>query len=62
MLARAIKTYAQAVIRYPTGEISWLKKETEVTDTKTRKFLTVHAGLYTKSSVQRLYNKRPEGG
>ena len=54
--------YALPVIRYPAGIISWPKEETEATDIRTRKLLTMHRGFHPNSSTLRLYTKWKEGG
>ena len=59
---QANNTYALPVIRYPAGIISSPKEETEATDFKTGKLLTIHGRFHLKSSTLRLYTKRSEGG
>ena len=48
---KAINNWAVAIMRYGTG----------VLDRKTRKLLTLHKRLHSKSDVNRLYVSRKEG-
>lgn len=58
---QAINSCTLPVIRYPAGIITWLKKDLDTTDIKTRKPLTMQGGFHPKSRVQRLYTKRSDG-
>ena len=42
---QAINTYAQPIVRYPSGIINWPKDEIEATDIMTRKLLTMDGGF-----------------
>ena len=49
-------------MRYTAGVLDWTKKELENMDKKTRKTMTMHGAFHRKSSVNRLYMKRKDGG
>ena len=59
---QVINTYAQPVIRYPAGIMSWSLQEVQATDDKTRRLLIMQGGFHSKSSILRLYAKQREGG
>ena len=58
----AINTWAISLLRYSAAFLGWTKEEVQHLDRKTRKLLTMHGGLHPKSSVDRLYIPRKEGG
>jgi hypothetical protein len=58
----AINTYAVPVIRYTAGVIVWPKEEIKNIDIQTRKLFTMHGAFHPKSSTNRLYQPRKEGG
>ena len=61
-LIHAINSLAIPVITYSFGIINWTKVELKRLDIKTRKLLTSNKSHHPKSSVDRLYIKRSEGG
>ena len=61
-LITAINVWAVSVVRYFAGVIDWNEKEMKDLDVKTRKILTMYGVFHKKSSVDRLYMKRNEGG
>ncbi|CAG0894667.1 unnamed protein product [Darwinula stevensoni] len=58
----ATKTFAIPVLVYTFGVLHWTIKELEDLDRATRKTMNLHRSLHPKSSVQRLYLPRDEGG
>ena len=58
----AINTYALPVIRYTAGITAWPKEDINNLDIQTRKLFTMHGAFHPKSNVDRLYDKRKEGG
>ena len=58
----AINAWAIGVIRYGAGIIDWTKEELKEMDIKTRKIMSMKGALHVRSSVNRLYLKRKEGG
>ena len=58
----AINTFAVPIIRYTAGIIEWPKEEISQLDIKTRKLFTLHGAFHPKSSTDRLYKPRKEGG
>ena len=61
-LLRAVNGWAVSVVRYTAGVLDWQKKELKAMDSKTRKILTMNGAFHRRSSVDRLYMKRSEGG
>ena len=57
---KAINTWAVSLMRYSEGIAEWTKADLDVTDRKTRKFMTISM-LYPRSNVSRLYLPRSEG-
>ena len=57
----AIDSWAIVILKYKAGLLEWILELREL-DRKTRKLLTMHKGLYSKSDVDRLYVSRKEGG
>lgn len=53
----AIKSQALLVISYPAGKIIRPQEDMDATDSKTQNLLTMHRGLYPKSSTLRLYEQ-----
>ena len=53
---------AIGIVRYTAGVLNWSKKELKKMDTKTRKSMTMHGAFHRKSSVDRFYMKRKDGG
>ena len=58
----AVNTLAVSVMRYGAGILKWNTDELESLDRRTRKFMTMHGVLHTKSDVNRLYLSREMGG
>ncbi|CAG0895382.1 unnamed protein product [Darwinula stevensoni] len=58
----ATNTFAIPVLVYTFGVLHWTMKELEDVDRATRKTMNLHRSLHPKSSVQRLYLPRDEGG
>ena len=58
----AINTWAVAIFRYGAGIIQWKASELKDLDRKSRKAMTIYGGLHPKSDVDRLYEKKEEGG
>ena len=61
-LFKAINTWAVSIVRYGAGIINWSKKELREMDIKTRKILTMNGIFHKRSSTDRLYMKRTDGG
>ena len=61
-LLQAVNSWAVSVVRYTAGILDWTQEELEGMDTKTRKLLSVNGVRHVRSSVDRLYIKRKEGG
>lgn len=59
---KAVNAWAISVVRYTAGVLDWTKKELKDLDTKTRKILTMNHTFHMRSSVDRLYMKRKDGG
>ena len=58
----AINIWAVATVRYGVGIINWNEGEFDKIDWQTRKLLNMHRGLHPRSSVDRLYIPRAQGG
>ena len=58
----AINIWAVATVRYGAGIINWNMGELDKIDRQTRKLLNMHRGLHPRSSVDRLYIPRAQGG
>lgn len=54
---QAIKTQALIVISYPAGKIIQPQEDIDATDLETQNLLTMHRGLYPKSSTLSLYEQ-----
>ena len=54
--------FANPIFTLTFGVRDWTKEEIEVIDIKTRKFLTYTGNFHRKSSVDRLYAPRKDGG
>ena len=54
--------YAVATVQYRTGIINWNKGELDKIDRQTQKLLNIHRGLHPRSSFDRLYLPRAQGG
>lgn len=61
-MMRAVNGWAVSVVRYTAGVLEWKMKELKAMDIKTRKILTMNGVFHMRSSVDRLYMKRKEGG
>ena len=61
-LISSINVWAVSVVRYTAGILDWKEKELQALDVKTRKILTTNGAFHMRSSVDRLYLKRQEGG
>ena len=61
-LIGAMNAWAVSVVRYSAGILDWREQELKALDVKTRKILTMNGALHMRSSVDRLYLKRSEGG
>ena len=61
-LISAINAWAIGVVRYTAGVLDWTERELKAMDVKTRKFLAMFGVFHMKSSVDRLYMKRKDGG
>ena len=58
----AIGALAVPVLRYSFGIVNWRIDEIKQTDRKTRKMLTMYKMHHPKADIDRLYEKRKEGG
>ena len=58
----AINIWAAATVRYGARIINWNKGELENIDLHKRKLLNMDRDLRTRSSVDRLYIRRAQGG
>ena len=61
-LVRGINAWAVSVVRYSAGVLDWTDKELKALDVRTRKLLTMFGVFHMRSSVDRLYMKRVNGG
>ena len=61
-LLQAVNTWAVSVVRYTAGILNWTEMELTEMDKKTRKILAMNGVMNWRSSVDRLYVKRKEGG
>lgn len=61
-MMRAVNTWAVSVVRYTAGILDWSDAELKAMDVKTRKILTMNGVFHMRSSVDRLYMKRKDGG
>ena len=61
-LIKGINVWAVSVVRYSAGVLDWKEKELKAMDVKTRKILTMNGVFHMRSSVDRLYIKRRDGG
>ena len=57
-----INSWVVATFRYSAAILDWNKNEIDEMDRKTRKLLTIYGAFHPKSSVNRLYMKRKDGG
>ena len=57
-----INTFAVPVIRYTAACITWRQEDLKAVDIGTRKLLTMYGAFHPKSSTDRLYGDRKEGG
>ena len=58
----SVNGWAVSVVRYTAGILEWSKKELKKMDSKTRKILTMNGTFSSRSSRDRLYMKRKDGG
>ena len=58
----AVNTWAISVMRYGAGILKWNTDELKALDIKTRKFITTHGALLSKSDTDRIYLSREMGG
>ena len=61
-LLRGVNAWALGVVRYSAGILDWKESELKALDRKTRKILASNGVFHQKSSVDRLYLKRKDGG
>jgi len=61
-LIKGVNAWAVSVVRYSAGVLNWTKKELRAMDVRTRKLLPMFGAFHKKSSVDRLYMKRKDGG
>ena len=61
-LVQGINTWAVPLLRYSSAFISWRKCELQAIDKKTRKLFTIYEGLHPKSTYDRFYIPRKDGG
>ena len=61
-LIKGINAWAVSIVRYSAGVVGWTKKELKYIDKKTRFRLTMAGAFHKKSSKDRLYIKRANGG
>ena len=61
-LIKGVNAWAVSVVRYSAGVLEWTVKELRAMDVKTRKLLTMFGAFHKRSSVDRLYMKRKDGG
>ena len=57
-----IKTWAISLLRYSSAFLDWTGAELQQMDRRTRKLITMHQALNSKSVVARIYLSRKEGG
>ena len=58
----AVNTWVASVMRYGAGILKWNTDELKSLDRRTRKFMTMHRALHTKSDIGRVYLSRGIGG
>ena len=61
-LVRVVNTWEVSLLRYSPAFVSWMKKELQALDRKTRKLFTIYGALHSTSDVDRLYIPKKEGG
>ena len=61
-LIKGVNAWAVSVVRYTAGILEWSDKELKQIDIKTRKILAMFGVFHIRSSVDRLYRKRKDGG
>ena len=61
-LIAGINAWAIGIVRYTAGVLDWGKTELAAMDVKTRKTMTLNGAFHMRSSVDRLYLKRKDGG
>ena len=61
-LMKGVNAWAVSVVRYSAGVLNWTAKELRAMDVRTRKLLTMFGAFHKRSSVDRLYMKRKDGG
>ena len=59
---KALNVWAVSVVRYSAGILDWSDKELKKLDIRTRKILAMTGVFHIRSSVDRLYRKRKDGG
>ena len=58
----AINTWAASVMKYSAEILKWKTDGLKSLDRRTRKFMTMHGALYSKSDIGRVYLSRQMGG
>ena len=58
----AVNTWAVVVMGYGAGILKWNTYELKSLDLRTRKFMTMHGALHSKSDIERVYITREMGG
>ena len=61
-LIKAINVWAVSVVRYSAGILEWSNRDLQEMDIRTRKLLAMSGAFHKKSSKNRLYVKRKDGG
>ena len=58
----AINTWAASVMKYSAEILKWKADGLKSLDRRTRKFMTMHGALFSKSDIGRVYLSRQMGG
>ena len=61
-LIKGVNAWAVSVVRYTAGVLEWSERELRRMNVKTRKILALFGVMHIRSSVDRLYRKRKDGG
>ena len=59
---QAINIWAVPTVQYRAGIIQWTKEELQQMDRKTSKLINIYGGFQPRSSADRLYIQRSDGG
>ena len=61
-IIKAINTWAIPILSYSAAFLNWTISDLQEMDKRTRKLMTMHNALHPRSTIDRLYIPRSEGG